>query len=115
MGERIIDIEWDKKQRKYNFIQPPLSWLLGGLEPTQTNIKQLLEDNVTVFVSLNAIEWIKIGNFYYMGIIHILYSLIEPSVERVGTVDDKMAVDQFEQEEEDEFAKLTKMPDGPEK
>lgn len=105
MGERIIDIEWDKKQRKYNFIQPPLSWLLGGLEPTQTNIKQLLEDNVTVFVSLNAIEWIKIGNFYYM----------EPSVERVGTVDDKMAVDQFEQEEEDEFAKLTKMPDGPEK
>lgn len=34
LGERIIDIEWDKKQRKYNFIQPPLNWLLGGQEPT---------------------------------------------------------------------------------
>lgn len=29
-GERLIEIMWDKQDRFYSFVAPPLSWLLGG-------------------------------------------------------------------------------------
>lgn len=40
---------------------------------------------------------------------------VEPSIDRIGIADDKVTVEQFEQEEEDEVKKLSTMPDGTEK
>lgn len=65
LGERIIDLEWDKQSKSYHFIQPPLSWLLAGNEPTEEVFQQVLASNIELLFSLNGVEWLNIGCFYY--------------------------------------------------
>ncbi len=91
LGERIIDLEWDKQSKSYHFIQPPLSWLLAGNEPTEEVFQQVLASNIELLFSLNGVEWLNIGCFYYR----------ELQVSRIGHVDDKLTQEQFEAPEED--------------
>ena len=57
------------------------------------------------------------GSRLAISIMSVLFidQFVEPSMDRIGAVDDKMSAEQFEQEEEDDIKKLETMADGPEK
>lgn len=82
-GERLIEIMWDKQDRFYTFVAPPLSWLLGGQQPTPELLNSVKETGVQALLTLSGIEWIPIGTFYY----------IDPEVQRLGpyNLDEKLA------------------------
>ncbi|EGR29393.1 rcc1 family hect domain protein, putative [Ichthyophthirius multifiliis] len=75
-GERLIDINWDKKERTFSFIVPPITWLLGGQDPSPELIKQVQNGQIQVFLTLNSIQWIKVSNFLYA----------EAQITRIGPV-----------------------------
>ncbi|CAK72743.1 unnamed protein product (macronuclear) [Paramecium tetraurelia] len=88
-GERLIEIMWDKQDRFYSFVAPPLSWLLGGQQPTPELLNAVKANGVTALLTLSGIEWIPIGTFYY----------IDPEVLRLGPflVDEKLPEEQKKQ------------------
>ena len=40
-GDRLIEIAWDKKDRCYTLVAPPITWLLGGQKPTEELIDEV--------------------------------------------------------------------------
>lgn len=69
-GERLIEINWDKKDRCYTLSAPPITWLLGGQQPTPDLIEEVKKHGIDTLLTLNGIEWINVGKFYYIGIHH---------------------------------------------
>ncbi|KRW99588.1 Regulator of chromosome condensation 1/beta-lactamase-inhibitor protein II [Pseudocohnilembus persalinus] len=66
-GTRLIDLVWEKQTKSFTFIAPPISWLVGGQEPTEEMIQQIAQKGVDVKISLNQVEWIDVGKFYYIN------------------------------------------------
>ena len=64
---------WDKKDKFYTFIAPPIIWLLAGKEPTEENINEVKSNEITVFMTLSGVEWIPIKIFNYC----------DPEIERI--------------------------------
>lgn len=73
---------WDKQDRFYSFVAPPLSWLLGGQQPTPELLDSVKASGVQALLTLSGIEWIPMGTFYY----------IDPEVQRIGpyVIDEKL-------------------------
>eukprot|EP00828_Plagiopyla_frontata_P012276 TRINITY_DN16991_c0_g1_i4.p1 TRINITY_DN16991_c0_g1~~TRINITY_DN16991_c0_g1_i4.p1 ORF type:complete len:357 (-),score=85.13 TRINITY_DN16991_c0_g1_i4:22-1092(-) len=72
LGERLIDVAWDKVNKQFNFVCPPLNWLLGSYEPTPEILTKVKEEPAKIYITFNQIEWIFIGDFSY----------IEPEIEK---------------------------------
>jgi len=64
-GERLVDLVWVKATKQYTFIVPPITWLFGGDIPTPEQINELRQEPPMLQLTLNGIEWIDVGNFYY--------------------------------------------------
>ncbi|KAL4436169.1 hypothetical protein ABPG74_018153 [Tetrahymena malaccensis] len=77
-GERLIDINWDKKERSFTFIAPPINWLLGGQDPTPELIKEVQSNKIDVALTLNGVQWIHVADFQYA----------EAQITRIGSVPD---------------------------
>lgn len=64
-GEREVTAEWDRKNKCYRFIIPPLSWLWGGEEVGAEKLERVQKYPVKVFLTLNNQEWIGGPDFRY--------------------------------------------------
>lgn len=66
--KKQIDIVWDKKEKIYSFVVPPVNWLLGGNEPSKEIIDEMKNDKVQVLLTLSGVEWIFVSNFNYYSL-----------------------------------------------
>jgi len=82
-GERLVDLVWIKEKKQYSFFVPPISWLFGGNIPTQEQIEELKQEPPIVEITLNHLEWLPVGRFYYY----------DPEYERitVAAIDEKLS------------------------
>lgn len=73
----ILDLKWAKKEQQFSILIPPITWLFGDNEPTPDDIKNVMQSELEIQLTLNGVEWNKIGKFTYYGnhIIVLIFTL----------------------------------------
>ena len=67
-GRREVVLEWDRKNKTYIGLIPPLSWLFKGSEPDSYTLKQFAKEDISMQLTLNGMNFIPLPSFHYIDI-----------------------------------------------
>ena len=73
-GHREVVLEWDRKNKTYIGLVPPLSWLFKSTEPDIYALKQIAKEAVTMELTLNGMDFIPLPSFHYIDITLLRFS-----------------------------------------
>ena len=65
-GEREISVQWDRKDKRYICVVPPVNWILSTEDPDPQLVREITNSPLRVDLTLNGLEYIKLPNFYYI-------------------------------------------------
>ena len=71
LGERLVDLQWDRHEKVLSFVSNPLKWILTNEDFfNNTSCQELYEKyNFDISVTMNGIHWMDAGYYNYYNVL----------------------------------------------